>query len=148
MKIVVLNNCVPVLRGGAEHLADALTLKLVEHGHKAMLVRIPFRWDPPEKIVEQMLACRLLRIPSVDRVIAFKFPVFYVPHPNKVLWLVHQFRQVYDLWGTQFGLPDSPEGRALRELTTRGDNSYLPEARKLFTNSQVTSDRLKKFNGI
>jgi len=149
MKIVVLNNCVPFLRGGAEHLADALVTKLAEYGHKALLVRIPFRWDPPEKIVEHMLACRLMRLPDVDRAIAFKFPAYYVPHPNKVLWLVHQFRQAYDFWGTQFqGLPDSQEGHEIRELIVRGDNSYLPEARKIYTNSRVTSERLKKFNGL
>jgi glycosyltransferase involved in cell wall biosynthesis len=149
MKIVVLNNCVPFLRGGAEHLADALVSKLKEYGHRALLVRIPFRWEPPGKIVDHMLACRLMRVTDVDRVIAFKFPAYYVPHPDKVLWLVHQFRQAYDLWATKFqGLPESPEGHEIREMIVRGDNSYLPEARKIYTNSHVTSDRLKKFNGL
>ena len=50
MKILVANNCVPFVRGGAEHLAEALTQKLNEFGHQAMLVRIPFRWEPPTKI--------------------------------------------------------------------------------------------------
>ena len=149
MKIAVLNNCVPFLRGGAEHLADALVTKLAEYGHQALLVRIPFRWDPPGKIVEHMLACRLMRLPNVDRAIALKFPTFYVPHPNKVFWLLHQFRQAYDFWGTEFqGLPDTPEGRAIREVVIQSDNSYLPEARKIYTNSAVTAGRLKKFNGL
>src|SRR5262249_41662906 len=149
MKIAVLNNCVPFLRGGAEHLADALVTKLAEHGHKALLVRIPFRWDPPEKILEHMLACRLMRLPEVDRAVALKFPAYCVPHPNKVLWLLHQFRQAYDLWGTRFGcLPDSSRGREIRDAIARADNSYLPEARRIFTNSTVTSGRLKKFNGL
>ena len=66
MKIAVLNNCVPFLRGGAEHLADALVSKLAEYGHQAMLVRVPFRWDPPDKIVDHMLACRLMRNVTPD----------------------------------------------------------------------------------
>jgi glycosyltransferase involved in cell wall biosynthesis len=149
MKIAVLNNGVPFLRGGAEHLADALVSKLAEYGHQALLVRVPFRWEPPEKIVDHMLACRLMRLPNVDRAIALKFPAFYVPHPNKVFWLLHQFRQAYDLWGTRFqGLPDSDEGRALREVIVQADNSFLPEARKIYTNSSVTKDRLKKFNQL
>src|SRR5262245_12639965 len=98
MKVAVVNNCVPFIAGGAEHLASALTAKLVEYGHEAMLIRIPFSWEPPHKIVESMLACRMLRVPSVDRLIALKFPVYYLSHPNKVLWLLHQFRQAYDLW--------------------------------------------------
>ena len=47
MKIAVLNNCVPYVWGGAEHLAQALTEKLNEYGHEAMLFRMPFRWQPP-----------------------------------------------------------------------------------------------------
>jgi glycosyltransferase involved in cell wall biosynthesis len=149
MKIAVLNNCVPFLRGGAEHLADALTAKLQEYGHEAVLIRVPFRWDPPEKIIEHMLACRLLRLPNVDRAIAIKFPAAYVPHPNKVLWLVHQFRQAYDFWGTEFqGLPNSVRGLQIRDAVTRADNNFFAEAKAIYTNSKVTGDRLRRFNGI
>ena len=49
-----------------------------------------------------MLAARLIKLTSIDRVIALKFPAYYVEHDNKVLWLLHQFRQAYDLWGTTF----------------------------------------------
>src|SRR5882724_8744385 len=117
MKVAVVTNCVPFLTGGAEHLARALTRKLAQAGHEALLVRIPFRWEPPEKILESMLACRLLRLPNVDRVVALKFPAYYIPHPNKVLWLLHQFRQAYDLWDTDLqSLPDSREGLEIRRL--------------------------------
>lgn len=149
MKVAVVNNCVPFVKGGAEHLADALTRKLVEFGHQAMLVRIPFRWDPPAKIVESMLACRLMQIPNVDRVIALKFPVYYVSGANKVLWLLHQFRQAYDLWGTPFqGLPDTSDGHMIRETIIKTDNVHLSQVRKIYTNSEVTSKRLKGYNGI
>ncbi len=149
MKILVANNCVPFVHGGAEHLADALTEKLREFGHEAMLVRIPFRWEPPEKVLESILACRLFKLPNVDRVIAFKFPAYFLPHDNKVLWLVHQFRQVYDLWGTPYqGMAETPANLAIRRSIIQADNSYLPEARKIYTNSNVTSDRLKRFNNI
>lgn len=149
MRIAVLSNCVPFLRGGAERLAEALTAQLQEYGHQAMLVRVPFRWNPPEKIIEHMLACRQLRLPNVDRAIGIKFPACYVPHSNKVLWLLHQFRQAYDLWGTEFqGLPDSAQGYQIREAVIRADNDFLREAKAIFTNSTVTGERLLKFNGI
>jgi glycosyltransferase involved in cell wall biosynthesis len=82
-------------------------------------------------------------------VIALKFPVYYVPHDNKVLWLLHQFRQAYDLWGTPLqDIPDTDEGRQIRETIVRADNAWLPEARAIYTNSHVTGDRLRKFNQI
>ncbi|MEO8026399.1 MAG: glycosyltransferase family 4 protein [Bryobacteraceae bacterium] len=149
MRIAVVNNTVPFLAGGAEHLAHALTAKLNEFGHEAHSVRIPFSWEPPSRIVDSMLACRLLRLPKVDRVIALKFPAYYVPHENKVLWLLHQFRQAYDLWGTDLqGLPSTPDGTAIRDAVREADNVHLRNVRKIFTNSRVTSDRLQSFNGI
>lgn len=149
MRIAVLNNWVPFTTGGAEFLADWLTAKLLEYGHQATLVRLPFTWDPLSRIVENMLAARLTRLPGADRVVALKFPAYYVPHDDKVLWLLHQFRQVYDFWGTRFqGLPNNAEGFAIRDAVTRADNTHLRQVRKIYTNSQVTSDRLSQFNGI
>ena len=149
MKIAIVNNCVPFITGGAEHLADSLREKLIEHGHQAILVRIPFRWQPPENIINHILACRLLSLNGVDRVIGLKFPAYFVPHDNKVLWLLHQFRQAYDLWGTKYqDIPDTPEGLRIREVIIASDNQYLREARKIYTNSHVTGDRLIQFNGF
>ena len=126
-----------------------MTLKCREFGHESTLIRIPFRWEPPDCIPEQILACRLFRIPNADLVVSFKFPAYFVPHPNKVLWIVHQFRQAYDFWGTEFqGLPDNADGVRLRDSIRAADNSFLPEAKKIFVNSEVTGKRLKQFNGL
>ena len=35
--------------------------------------------------------------------IATKFPSYLIDHPNKVVWLVHQFRQAYELDRTEHG---------------------------------------------
>ena len=149
MRIAVVNNWAPFLRGGAEYLADALTHKFREYGHSALSIRLPFRWSPPERILDHILACRCVRLANVDRVVALKFPAYFVPHENKVLWLLHQFRQAYDLWGTALqDLPDSADGRRIRDTIVRSDNEFLPEFRTIYTNSHVTADRLRRFNGI
>ena len=149
MRIAVVNNWSPFLKGGAEYLAAALAEKLVEFGHEATVVRLPFRWNPPEKIPEHILACRCVRLHNVDRVIGLKFPAYYVPHDNKVLWLLHQFRQAYDLWGTALqDLPNSPEGLRVRDTIIQSDNAFLPECRAIYTNSHITAGRLRTFNRI
>jgi glycosyltransferase involved in cell wall biosynthesis len=148
MKVAVLNNAVPFLRGGAEHLSDALVSHLERRGHDAVAFNVPFRWDSPAAILESAYACFSLRVPNVDRVIALKFPAYYVPHGDKVLWLLHQFRQVYDLWGTPLqDVPDSATGLRLREAIHRADEAVLARCR-IHTNSAVTSQRLRDFNGI
>ena len=149
MKIAVVNNAVPYMRGGAEHLAEALVRRLIEAGHEAVLYRIPFQWNPQEKILDSLLAARLLRFPNLDLVIPLKFPVYAVNHPRKVVWLVHQFRQAYDLWGTPLqGLSGDTDSQRIRSSIIKADSEFLPQAKKLFVNSHVTGDRLRKFNGI
>jgi glycosyltransferase involved in cell wall biosynthesis len=149
MKIAIVNNSVPFVYGGAEFLADSLKDKLIEHGHQAVVIKVPFKWHPAEAILDNMLACRLLRIRNVDRVIALKFPAYYVDHPDKVLWLLHQFRQAYDLWGTPYqDIPSTPEGLAVRQAIINMDNTYLGQVKKIYTNSSVVSSRLMKYNGI
>ena len=39
----------------------------------------------------------------IDIVVATKFPSYVVRHPEKRVWLVHQFRQAYELDGTELG---------------------------------------------
>lgn len=149
MKIAIVTNCVPFIYGGAEFLADSLKDKLIEYGHKAQVIQVPFAWEPSSRVLEHILACRLLKIGNTDRVIALKFPAYYIEHDNKVLWLLHQFRQAYDLWDTPYqGIPSTPEGFKIREAIINSDNKYLSEVKKIYTNSKVVSNRLKKFNNI
>jgi glycosyltransferase involved in cell wall biosynthesis len=149
VRVAVVNNQMPFVRGGAEALADWLCAKLEEHGHQAQLVRLPFSWSPAPKVLEHALAARLVRLRGIDRVVALKFPAYFVPHEDKVLWLLHQFRQAYDLWGTPYqDIPATPAGERVREAILAADDAWLPEARRIYTNSAVTGDRLKRFNGL
>lgn len=149
MKIAIVNNYVPFIYGGAEFLADSLKDKLIEYGHEVLLVKLPFNWEPPSTILEHMLSARLIRLEGIDRVIALKFPAYYVNHPNKILWLLHQFRQVYDLWNTPYqGIPATLEGKRIKEIIIQTDNRYLNAVKKIYTNSGIVSGRLKKYNDI
>jgi glycosyltransferase involved in cell wall biosynthesis len=149
MRVAIVNNQAPFVRGGAELLAEWLHDKLEQHGHDAEIVRIPFQWNPPQRIVDHMLAARLVRLANVDRVVALKFPAYYVPHENKVLWLLHQFRQAYDLWGTPYqGIPNDPVGHRIRDAIIDSDRLYLGEARHIYTNSKIVGNRLKLYSGL
>jgi glycosyltransferase involved in cell wall biosynthesis len=82
-------------------------------------------------------------------VIATKFPAYCVRHPNKVAWVLHQFRQAYDYDRTELGqFSESPEDRATRRAIERLDGVALGEARRVFATSRNVADRLQRFNGI
>jgi glycosyltransferase involved in cell wall biosynthesis len=149
MRVAVLNAQVPFVRGGAEQLADGLVAALRGAGHEVEYVRLPFRWHPDERILDHMLAARLLHLPDADLVIGLKFPAYLVPHPNKVLWVLHQHRQAYDLWGTPWqGISASAEGRAVRDAIRAADDRCLADAQRVFTISGRVAERMRQFNGV
>jgi glycosyltransferase involved in cell wall biosynthesis len=72
-----------------------------------------------------------------------------VRHPNKVVWLLHQFRQAYELDRTELGqFSESPPDRALRRQVQRLDRVCLGEARQVFATSQNVADRLARSTDI
>ncbi|MGA9997165.1 MAG: glycosyltransferase family 4 protein [Pyrinomonadaceae bacterium] len=154
MRILIATTHVPFIRGGAEAHAEGLRDALRAEGHEAEIVAIPFKWYPPEKILDHMLACRLLDLTEVagtpvDLLIGLKFPAYLIPHPRKVLWILHQFRTAYDLWDHPLGdLIYSPNGAEVRDAIREADRKLIPEARAVFANSGNVARRLKSFCGI
>jgi glycosyltransferase involved in cell wall biosynthesis len=150
MKIAIINTMQPFVYGGAEILADSLKDKLIEYGYEAQVIRIPFSWDPVDNIVDSMMAARLTQLINTDMMIGLKFPAYLIPHDNKKLWLLHQFRQAYDLDGTEFSLFSSDENsQKIKRTIIEADNCYLkPLEGRIFTNSHIVCERLMKYNGI
>ena len=149
MKVLVVNNMAPFVWGGAEELAIHLQKNLVIAGHEAEILRIPFQWEPATHIPSQMLMVRAFELWNVDHVIALKFPAYLIRHPKKTLWLLHQYRQAYDLLDAgQTNLPPGKHGNELQALIRNADNESFAESRHIFTNSEVTRQRLLKYNGF
>jgi glycosyltransferase involved in cell wall biosynthesis len=85
----------------------------------------------------------------IDVLVALRFPAYYARHDRKVVWLLHQHRQAYDLWDTEFSdIRTWPEGEWLRTVIREHDIRYLSEARRVFTTSQTVSKRLERFTGL
>ena len=153
-RIVVCEAQVPFVRGGAEYLVRTLVSQLVRHGFAAELVSIPFKWYPKEEIFAHAAAWRLIDLSesngaAIDLVIASKFPTYFVRHPNKVAWLVHQYRAAYELCGTAFSdFSHTDADVGTRDAIIRADNEMLGECRRVYTISRTISDRLARYNGL
>ena len=151
MKIAIAMVQVPFITGGAELHARMLRDELIRRGHQAEIVTIPFKWYPWEQLVNCMLMGRMMDLTEVngekiDRVIALKFPAYYVKHEKKVLWIEHQHRQAYDLWNTKYSdLQQLPNGEQIRDFIRRCDRKYIREAKKIYTIAGNTSKRLMEY---
>jgi glycosyltransferase involved in cell wall biosynthesis len=154
MRIVVCRPQVPFVFGGAELMADDLVDALRGRGHEAEIVSIPFKWYPGTRVLDQAFLWRLVDLTEsdgrpIDRVIATKFPAYCVRHPNKVAWVLHQFRQAYDYDRTELGqFSESPEDRATIRAVERLDRTALGEARRVFATSRNVADRLAQYTGV
>ena len=154
MRIAVLRPQVPFARGGAEIFTDELVRQLRARGHEAEIVSVPFKWYPGQRVLTQAFLWRLLDLTEadgapIDIVVATKFPSYCVRHPNKVVWLLHQFRQAYELDRTELGqFSESAQDRALRRRVQRLDETALGEARKLFATSGNVASRLRRSTGL
>src|SRR4030095_11041584 len=138
MRVAVCTPQVPFAHGGAEIFTDTLAAELRARGHEADVVSVPFQWYPGARVLTQAFLWRMLDLEEadglpVDVVVATKFPSYVVRHPNKRVWLVHQFRQAYELDRTELGqFGESAEDRATRRAVQRLDRVALGEAKKLF----------------
>ncbi|MHB8469187.1 MAG: glycosyltransferase family 4 protein [Gaiellaceae bacterium] len=145
---------VPFERGGTEIFADGLVHALRERGHETELVTVPFKWYPGERVLTEAFVWRLLDLEEangrpIDAVVATKFPSYGIRHPRKVVWLLHQFRQAWDLDRTPLGqFSESAEDRALRRKVLEFDRRTLGEARKIFTTSGIVARRLFESTGL
>ena len=151
MRILIATVQVPFIRGGAEVHGEGLRDALRAAGHEVEIIAVPFKWYPPERIIDHMLACRLLDLSEVmgtpvDLLIGLRFPAYLIPHANKVLWILHQFRTAYELWDHQLGdLIYSPNGAEVRDAIRQADRHFIGEAKKVYANSANVAARLKYF---
>jgi glycosyltransferase involved in cell wall biosynthesis len=153
-RILVLGVKVPFTHGGQEVLVSTLVKKLSALGHEADVIELPYNPLPKEQLMTQVAMWRALDLTSfagkpIDLVIATKFPSYYVRHPRKSVWLVHQLRSIYDLYGgpySDFG--DDPRDEDLRRMLVEGDVHTMGECVYRAAISKNVADRLALFNGL
>lgn len=153
-KIAIAFPYVPFFSGGAELHVENLRNKLNDRGFHAEIVSIPFKWYPEHELWEQMLMWRTVNLSEtngekIDLLIGTKWPSYFARHTNKIVWLIHQHREAYDLQEMEFSLfrKDGPARPFLQQFRD-ADAMALKEAKKIFTISKNVSTRLEKFNGI
>ena len=137
--VLVCEAHVPFVYGGAERHVRGLVRELRRLGYRAKKVSIPFKPYPKSELLAQAALWRLVDLSeanyeTVDLVIATKFPTYFVRHPNKVTWLLHQYRSAYELCDTPYSEFTHTEADVgLRETLMKQDHDMLQECRRVFT---------------
>src|SRR5205823_14155062 len=146
-RVLVCEAQVPFVHGGAELHVRGLVDQLRRRGYRAERVSVPFKWYPKGELLTHAAAWRMIDLSEsngerIDLVIATKFPTYFVRHPNKVTWLFHQYRAIYDLCGTPYSEFEHTEADVrLRDRLIELDSEVLAESRRLFSNAHNTAAR-------
>ena len=135
--------------GGNEVLIQCLKLQLESLGIEVSEVYLEVDFSNRESVVDAILNFQKLDLSNFDFVICLRFPAYFVRHPKKIVWLLHQFRPLMDLWGTHFGYAKTLENSILRDQILKLEFESLSSLKdRLRVNSKITQSRLLISTGI
>ncbi len=123
---------------------------LVRAGHEVEIVTIPFKFSPNSYVSDLIDIWKEQDFNNfngykIDMIIVLQFPAYYVKHANKVLWLMHQHRSMYELYQENNA---SDDDKVLREKIHFNDSQELKKIVKKFSMCENVTNRLLKYNHI
>lgn len=149
MKIGLISSNPGLSYGGTEVLIDQLEHRLTKSGHCVEKVYHSSELSNREAVIQTIYEVQKMDLGRFDMVISFRFPSYFVNHPIKLVWLLHQFRPLLDNYATEFGFPKEFSSDLLREQLIKLDRSVLGTLdNRLRVNSKITSSRLLDTAGI
>jgi glycosyltransferase involved in cell wall biosynthesis len=153
-RICVCSAQIPFVYGGTEILMDELIKRLRDRGYPTELIRLPLQTQPHEELLKSCLAWRLINLDfveleTIDLVICSRFPSYLAPHSNKVVWLNHQYRQIYDWYETPFSdFQLTTRDNEIRKSLIELDQISFAESKKIFSQSRTVAERLSRYNNF
>ena len=154
MRVGIATVHTPPITGGAEILADGLRAALVRAGHSVHRLIAPFSYRSLDDARRSMDLWESQDFTpydggSIDRVIGLKWPAYLMRHPAMAVWLLHQHRPAYDLFGAPHGFSaDDPAAIALRGRIQAADTLALGRLPAVHTISERVCERLRDANGV
>ena len=156
MRIAIATVQVPFVRGGAEALAGNLGHAIRRLGHDVEVVSAPFRFQPPSEVERCMDFWQGFDLGSadgcggIDAVVCLQFPTYYLCHPRKQVWLLHQHRAAYELEPPAVGAGGclSADDLLLRRRIRHADGRALAACEPIHTIAKTVSARLFRYNNL
>lgn len=153
MRVAIATVSVPFIRGGAEAMTRGLQKALIDHGHQTEIISLPFIFHPLRCVKDNVdtwkgMDFEKFDIGNIDKVVSLKFPAYNLKHSNHTVWLMHQHRSIYELYGTSLGEQKTKENNLLASYIKSEDTRALSSAKAVYTISENVSKRLIKYNSI
>ena len=136
-------------RGGAEAFHEGFCSTLREHGWNVDKIHIASDESTFDHIMEMYLHCYDLDVSQYDLVISSKAPSYAVRHPRHLCYLMHTVRVFYDMFDTEFTMPDGTLKQQRHRIQTLDTGLLTPPRVALtFTIGDEVTRRLRQYNGL
>ena len=126
-----------------KELTTALTAELKKLGHKVDWFFLPFNPDPIT-VLDQILYYQMLDMSAAELLITIGYPAFALQHPNKIVYLFETMPSLHEYWDTEYGIFESYQYSQVLINLNEIENKFLSSAKKVFCNSKLLADDLKK----
>ena len=133
MKVLVLGAAIPFARERIAGLSAILVEQLVRAGMEAEALWLPFTPEPADRLIDEMLIARNLRVLNTDRIVALGFPAYLVPTGERVIWVTDR----QDLGGRQLAEP-------LRGVVRAAERQAFGAARQVFVAGPDLAELLRR----
>lgn len=131
MKVLIACSVTPFTDSPVQQRARILCRRLVDAGHEAEILRIPFAAEPAPQLPSQLVMMRSFETWNVDHLVALDLPASLLPHPRKSLWL-------------EASLPlGANAGAALRTVVRNALREAIASSRAAFSASAGARDLLR-----
>ena len=143
MRVIVAAGTPGFIGGGATELAFSVESALRDAGHEVELLFLP-TYEDTTVLLPQLAGLRIHDFTDdADHLIALRWPAHFLRHKRKSVWFLHEYRSLFDLAGYLGEMGALQPGDAERAaILARWEAVVLGEARNVFTNSRVVSERL------
>jgi glycosyltransferase involved in cell wall biosynthesis len=140
---------IPFEHGRAGEVTDQLVRHMELLGINAEAMRLPFKGDPPERLLDEMFIFSSLKLFNVDRVISLGFPAYLVPFDSRACWILGSHPQSYDWFEELDTLGKSePRARFLKEAVIRNDIRCFQSSKQLFAGSKAVQTQMQRHHGL
>jgi len=147
VKVLIATGYEPFGPDGDLSFPEELRSAVEESGHLADLIRIPYDVSSPQRVVNDILVTRLLRIRQTadDVLITLGYPADYIHHSHKVIWMAGLASQILLAGENGTCQEEIDQGKqALREAERLG----LEEAQKVFSFSRAAAEQVFEIHGL
>lgn len=130
-----------------KYFTPILAEELKKKGHEVDYIFLPFYKDSLA-LIEQIVAYSTLEVDCADMLITVGYPACFIPHDNKVIYLMDRLPRFFEYYNSQYGVLDTPQYSRIKSNVINIEKECFSSCFKLICNSNILQKDIKECHNI